>query len=169
MSLPAWLPRKRNSMRLWVLLTQKKQGRMRTLCFLCIVRLDRAVVFIKPFSSSAADGTCDGVLCDQHGACVPKTARGRDRQCVCVTGWKGDGRRCDGNSLVHLRFNEELTYPNGCCFIYHWYTLSRFFNLIRELSYWVFQFLWSALYSDTGPVGVLCGKSALFFTTREAV
>ncbi|KAJ7390771.1 hypothetical protein OS493_022329 [Desmophyllum pertusum] len=45
-------------------------------------------------SQCVSDGTCDGVVCSQHGACVPKTANGRDRHCVCVDGWKGDGRSC---------------------------------------------------------------------------
>ena len=48
----------------------------------------------------SADGTCDGVVCNQHGVCVPKTASNRARQCVCVDGWAGDGRKCVGKRLI---------------------------------------------------------------------
>ena len=51
------------------------------------------IVWYFPF---AADGTCDGVICDQNSACVPIALRGRDRQCVCLDGWTGDGRSCTG-------------------------------------------------------------------------
>ena len=51
------------------------------------------IVWYFPF---AADGTCDGVICDQNSACVPITLGGRDRQCVCLDGWSGDGRSCTG-------------------------------------------------------------------------
>ena len=51
------------------------------------------IVLYFPF---AADGTCDGVICDQNSACVPITLGGRDRQCVCLDGWSGDGRSCTG-------------------------------------------------------------------------
>ena len=51
------------------------------------------VVWYFPF---AADDTCDGVICDQNSACVPIALGGRDRQCVCLDGWTGDGRSCTG-------------------------------------------------------------------------
>ena len=51
------------------------------------------IVWYFPF---AADGTCDGVICDQNSACVPIVLGGRDRQCVCLDGWTGDGRSCTG-------------------------------------------------------------------------
>lgn len=51
------------------------------------------MVWYFPF---AADGTCDGVICDQNSACVPIALGSRDRQCVCLDGWTGDGRSCTG-------------------------------------------------------------------------
>ena len=107
------------------------------LWFPLIISLDSLGLFYSAnnFFSSAADGTCDGVACDQHGACVPKTARGRDRQCVCVTGWKGDGRSCEGSWILHLchtaflkfilRFNKKLTQMAAVCF-YLWTKLQSF-------------------------------------------
>lgn len=56
------------------------------------------VLSILPLFS--ADGSCDGVVCSQHGVCVPKTASNRARQCVCVDGWAGDGRKCVGKRLI---------------------------------------------------------------------
>ncbi|XP_022790332.1 fibrillin-1-like isoform X2 [Stylophora pistillata] len=41
-----------------------------------------------------SDGTCDGVVCSQQGVCVAKIASKRAQHCVCVDGWKGDGRKC---------------------------------------------------------------------------
>ena len=47
--------------------------------------------------SFLADGTCDGVVCGQNSACIPRSDGSRERQCVCVDGWTGDGRSCFGN------------------------------------------------------------------------
>lgn len=41
-----------------------------------------------------SDGTCDGVVCGQNSACIPRSVGSRERQCVCVDGWTGDGRSC---------------------------------------------------------------------------
>ena len=58
----------------------------------------------------AADGTCDGVICDQNSACVPITLGGRDRQCVCLDGWSGDGRSCTGKNN-HVNYLLGLVFP----------------------------------------------------------
>ena len=55
-----------------------------------------ALTSFSPFFT-LADGTCDGVVCDQHSTCVPKTAGERYRHCVCLDGWTGDGQNCVGN------------------------------------------------------------------------